>query len=528
MGSHRFPFNNNKTTKNKYFVLKEQKPAVQDFRELGDIDADDAKDVYLTHKDTLEPHQPDEWSGNLYKNEIIPTIKNYLGSSDAKFEPIESVDPQGIKKRLREELPSFRYFEANRNIEDETKTSRNALLGQLLENAVASIPEDEKEPIKDALSDVDQKLNSGERFEEITSLEQNISKKLSQQIPIDGLQIQIDIPELESVLENARVTIDDGVETDIDKMGAGVHTSFILAGLWELASQERQNETDVIFGLEEPENDLHPHAQRQLNDTVDRLTNLGYQVMLSTHSAFLVNPSDLFNTVRVEKRATTSKLHAPGVSDFSDEDIRTIERRISPKNNELLFSRAVLVGEGESEAAVLPILTALIHEKRKEAYALDRLGVSLIEEEGKAGFKKILKLTRAFGIRTVAVLDDDSDVDDGHDGLRSIINERADELVELPDDLEEQLFKATNLEDFCSTLYKLEGYEKSAKHLGKRANGAGDTEVEVMQDVFEEVSPSKPEFGREIASTIDADDLPEGVVTVAERCRKVSISEKTN
>jgi AAA15 family ATPase/GTPase len=84
-----FPFNDERqTAKNKQFVLKEQKPAVEAFRGLNDATADELEQVYQRHESKLEPHRVDDWSGNLYKNEIVPTIENYLESDDAEFEAV--------------------------------------------------------------------------------------------------------------------------------------------------------------------------------------------------------------------------------------------------------------------------------------------------------------------------------------------------------------------------------------------------------------------------------------------------------
>lgn len=518
-----FPFDSEREApENKRFVVREQKPTIEAFRGREDFNADEAEEVYRDHQDTLEPYRIDDWSGNLYKKDILPTIGNYLKSDEAEFEGVKVINPSGIKKRLRRELPEFRYFEADRSIEDETKTSRNALLGQLLENTVASVSEDQKDTIKEALSDVDEKLNSQKRFDEIGELETEICKKLNRQIPVDDLRIKIDVPDLESVLDNVTVMINDGVETDIDRMGAGVHTSFILAGLWQLAAQDEKTQGNVIFGLEEPENDLHPHAQRQLNDTVDRLTEQGYQVMMSTHSAFLVNADDAFDTVRVDKQGTASEVYAPDRSNFDEADIRDIERRMITENNEILFSRAVLVGEGESEAAVLPILTSLLHEQREEVYALDRLGVSLIEVGSKGTFENFLSLSNAFGIPSVVVMDDDADVDDGHENLRGIAESQADSVIELPNDLEEQLFEAVTLEDFCEVLRDLDEYKKDPEDLRKAVEGSGKPEKTIMREAFEEKDPSKPEFGRALAERLSSQDIPEGIVEVAEQCREAA------
>ncbi|MFB6185541.1 MAG: ATP-dependent endonuclease [Halobacteriaceae archaeon] len=271
-----YPFDaEDKTPENKRFVVQKQVPEIEDFRGIGDKSAGELQEIYDEHEEKLEPHQIDDWSGNRYGNEIEPTIRNYLDSDEAEWTEKEVTDPQGIKGMLRENLPEFQYFESDRNIADETKTSTNALLGRLLEDVIGSVPEEKKDVLREALDEVNQQLNEEEKFDEIQALEQDIRKKLDQHVPINELNLEISVPDLESILTNVDVSVDDGVDTDIQNMGSGLHTSFILACLWQLSEQDN-DEKDVIFGLEEPENDLHPHAQRQLYDTLDDLADQDY------------------------------------------------------------------------------------------------------------------------------------------------------------------------------------------------------------------------------------------------------------
>jgi len=505
---------------NKRFVVQKQVPAVEDFRRLGDKSADELEEIYDTYVERLEPHQVDDWSGNKYGNEIRPTIRNYLGSEDAEWGSTEITDPQGIKKKLRENLPEFQYFESDRNIAEETKTSTNALLGRLLEDVIESVPEEDKENLRGALDEVNQQLNEDEKFDEIEELEREIRTKLDQHVPINDLNLEVSVPDLEDILTNVDVSVDDGVDTDIQSMGSGLHTSFILACLWQLSEQD-ENDQDVIFGLEEPENDLHPHAQRQLYDTLDDLSQQDFQVFMSTHSAFLVSVDDLFDTVRVEKQGNESRIHAVDRSQFEEEDVESIRSKITPENNEIFFSRAVLLCEGQSEWQTIPVLNSMLHEIEDEVFAFDRLGISLIEVNGKPGFKNLLKMANMFNIPSIVLIDNDRDVDAGHEELVRILRERSDELVELPDDLEDQFFRVISLEQFCRALKNITDYNRSPEDLERRMAGEGISQEEVLAREFSRIEPSKPQFGRALAEEIDPEEIPDDLKEVMERCRRI-------
>jgi len=458
-------------------------------------------------------------------NEIVPTVENYLSSDEAEWTTVAVKNPSGIKKKLRGNLPAFQYFESDRNIEDETKTSTSALLGRLLGDVIDSVPEERREDIETALSDINQQLNQDDKFEAIKELERDIRQKLNQHVPVDELNLQINVPDLDSILTNVDVSVDDGVDTDISRMGSGLHTSFILACLWQLAD-EGEDDGKIIFGLEEPENDLHPHAQRQLYDTLDELVDQEYQVFLSTHSAFLVNGDDIFETVRVEKEGNESRVHDADQAAFDEDDIEKIRRKITPHNNEMFFARAVLLCEGQSEWRSVPVLTSMLHEARDDIYAFDRLGISLIEVNGKSGFKNFLKVTDMYNIPSIVMIDNDRERDAGHEGVVDLVEERADEVVELPDDFEHQFFQVISFEQFCTVMEGITDYARSSDDLEAMRDGQGSAREDVLRQEFDRIGPSKPQFGQALAREIDVGDVPPELEETIERCRDVGVKER--
>lgn len=516
-----YPFDDDKKTlENKKFVVQKRVPAIEDLRGVDDKSADKVEQIYEAHEDKLESHQVEDWSGNLYKNEIIPTIQNYLESGEAEWETEKVTMPKGIKGMLRENLPEFQYFESDRNIEDETKTSTSALLGRLLQDAIESVPEKKKEEIRTALDEVNQQLNEEEKFDEINDLEQKIRQKLNQHVPVNELNLEISVPDLESILTRVDVSVNDGVDTDIRNMGSGLHTSFILACLWQLSEQGSEEE-DVVFGLEEPENDLHPHAQRQLYDTLDDLADQDYQVFLSTHSAFLVTAEDLFNTVRVEKQDNESVIQDVERSSFDDDEVEKIKSKITPDNNEMFFSRAVLLCEGRSEWRTIPVLNSMLHEAEDEVYAFDRLGVSLLEVNGKMGFKNFLRVSNMFNIPSIVMIDNDRKKDPGHEELVDLIEKKADKVIELPEDLEHQFFKVISFEQFCKVLKGITDYNNSPEDLQKQRDGQGVPKEKVLREEFNRIDPSKPQLGQALAREIDVDNIPAELRQVIKQSRDI-------
>jgi predicted ATP-dependent endonuclease of OLD family len=519
-----YPFGDDDAPESKEFAVQRKIPANENFRDPDDKYADDLKEIYDEHEPTLSNHRPDDWSGKHGKY-IKETIKNYVASGEAETKLEERTDPSSLaKKDLRAHLPNFEHFESDRDIEDETRTSTTALLGKLLNDALDDVPSEDLAEIDEALDRVETRLNEDDKFDEITDLEDAIRAKLNQQIPLDDLTLRIDVPNRDDILRRVSVSVDDGVETSLSTMGSGMHTSFILSCLWELSERDT-DEQDVIFGLEEPENDLHPHAQRQLFDTLNELSEGDYQIFLSTHSAHLIDEDDLFDTVRVEKQGTESTIHRLSKDEFTDEDLYKVKSKMTAENTEMFFSRATLLCEGDSELQALPILNAIIDQQSDKMYAFDRLGISVIDTDGKNGMRTFLNFSDMFNIPSVVLVDNDNEQDPGHEELVNEYREKATEVVKLPDDFEQQFFENVELEQFCHAMQEVCDYENSPESIRKGVRNSDKNVASIMRDEFERCDPSKPKFGKALAQKLSTAQISDEMQQVMEKTRRVALHQ---
>lgn len=76
----------------------------------------------------------------------------------------------------------------------------------------------------------------------------------------------------------------DKVDKPLEKRGSGIRRLLMVAFFEYLAEKKAKNEANFIFGIEEPENNLHPGLQRELAKSFRQLANQGYQIILTTHS----------------------------------------------------------------------------------------------------------------------------------------------------------------------------------------------------------------------------------------------------
>lgn len=137
---------------------------------------------------------------------------------------------------------------------------------------------------------------------------------------------------------------------------------------WDAKEKQEENEAFFpILALEEPEAHLHPNAQRQV---YKQLTDISSgQKIISTHSPYIVGQAKLEEIRHFRKETdktevtqldwssltfkpdSTEKEKQEGISEIT----RKIHHTIMNTRGELLFARAVVLFEGETEEQALPV-----------------------------------------------------------------------------------------------------------------------------------------------------------------------------
>jgi predicted ATP-dependent endonuclease of OLD family len=163
----------------------------------------------------------------------------------------------------------------------------------------------------------------------------------------------------------------------------------------------------------------------------------------------------------------------------------------------------------------------MLHEAEDEVYAFDRLGVSLLEVNGKMGFKNFLRVSNMFNIPSIVMIDNDRKKDPGHEELVDLIEKKADKVIELPEDLEHQFFKVISFEQFCKVLKGITDYNNSPEDLQKQRDGQGVPKEKVLREEFNRIDPSKPQLGQALAREIDVDNIPAELRQVIKQSRDI-------
>lgn len=237
------------------------------------------------------------------------------------------------------------------------------------------------EEIKNKIRGLNQALSD---IPQIKNIGKDVNKKLND---IVGLVYSPEIcveshirEEIESIARN--LTIVPTGEDDIDQLGLG-HLNILYIAL-KLVEFEvgRNHEVLNIMIVEEPEAHIHTHIQRTLFENLNIKENYT-QVIMTTHSTHLSEVSNISQMNVLMRKDNQAIVMRPtnGLQEFASESFgiddllieQCIERYLDAKRSVLLFSKAVVLVEGDGEELLIPSLV-----KKCFGVSLDEMGVGLI------------------------------------------------------------------------------------------------------------------------------------------------------
>lgn len=302
----------------------------------------------------------------------------------------------------KDELPSaapsntFFFFPVNRDISIQYSMNKTALLGKLIRERVK---------MRIAKADAQESLNTlvkhtKEAIEEPRGRIENILREQMHNSSFSLLFQDLEVDPVDGVSFKPELSDDKVPPVPLSNRGAGTQNNLVIALLRYLAEQETGD--NLIIALEEPENSLHPKAQRQLLSVLTQLATK-HQVIVTTHSPVFIERTQYESNVLITRKSdgqSTAKI-------FSGEMLDDIRTELGIKPSDALLKgggNCALIVEGDTEEEAIPDCFEVCGESEFG------LGISIINAGG-SDFEKIRRicsLLNGFSIPAIVMLDDDA------------------------------------------------------------------------------------------------------------------------
>lgn len=305
---------------------------------------------------------------------------------------------------------SVEYIDALRDVESEMKKPKNPLR-RIFETVQDEIADEDVNSIVQKISDLNQSLS---KIKEIEGIGTEINAKLqdivglvySPEISIES-KIREDIASIGRFLSLSTISAED-----IDYLGLGhLNILYIAMKIVEFETNRNHEILNVMI-VEEPEAHIHTHIQRALFENL-KISRDYTQVIMTTHSTHISEVSNVnnMNVLKMGKDGTEIMRPSNKLNEFGKKKLgldllelsSCIERYLDAKRSVLLFSKGVVLVEGDAEEILIPSLV-----KQVFGITLDELGVGIVNV-GSVSFEYIASLFSNERIRRRCAIITDSD-----------------------------------------------------------------------------------------------------------------------
>lgn len=190
-----------------------------------------------------------------------------------------------------------------------------------------------------------------------------------------------------------------GFQLPFQRLGTGTVNVLVFALLTFIA--ELKQKRSVMFAMEEPEIALPPHTQRRVAQFV--LDEMG-QAIVTSHSPYIIEEFEPETIVMLDRPADGTLRGVPVDTKSIKPKTFKVQRR---QFAEAILSRAVLVVEGGTEAAVFPAVSSVLEASLgRETYDhLDLAGVTVFDAGGDGNVATYGPIFKALGKRAFAFHD---------------------------------------------------------------------------------------------------------------------------
>lgn len=273
------------------------------------------------------------------------------------------------------------FIDALRDAEAELRKSKNPIR-RVFDTVQGEIGTCDKEAVRQKICELNRTISS---IEQVATIGEKIGGKLNE---IVGLVYAPDISIESRIKEDINslskyLSVYPNGYSDIDTLGLG-HLNILYIALKLIEFEySRNHEILNIMIIEEPEAHIHTHIQKTLFDNL-QVSEEYTQVIMTTHSTHLSEVSDIrkVNVMKIGAGSSTVMKPTTALDEFGMDALNMqnglslsscLERYLDARRSVLLFSKGVILVEGDGEEILLPAMV-----KKAFGISLDEMGIGLI------------------------------------------------------------------------------------------------------------------------------------------------------
>ncbi len=263
--------------------------------------------------------------------------------------------------------------------------------------------------------------------------------------------------ELTNNLDSYKGIIGAEIKTDSNKWrkpGSGEKFLGQLLLISKILEDNHANAYEYLV-IDEPEQHLHPSLFIKVGKILNKISNQGIIVIIATHSPEIVqsfiedtceigkvingeltmipNKTELMNTSLEYECYKDDKLSFKEYLNIKTKYDLYFENFIIPLIIKSLFYGKVVLGEGAIESKLFEI------HQLDYSSALDKNNIGYFITDGKIFIPIFLTILKTLGIKTVTLLDLDTEKETKHEYLNKTINELSDEVISFKCNIELKL-----------------------------------------------------------------------------------------
>lgn len=271
---------------------------------------------------------------------------------------------------LSKALPSFEYFVADTSLSESDRNIQNFF----------------KREAEKTLRDYGSEIIEAHVEGSLQTVLTKITNKINEVVPsTEHVEPEINFNWSNLIQISFKSAHDEG-NIPLHFRGDGFRRITMMSYFEYLAEQNASEKQDIIFGFEEPETFLHPSAQENLFGKLKNMSDNNYQVIVTTHSPFIVRDSLKVQLIHIKKEENEINVYQ-NIHDYREivDDLGiTLENQFISVFEQ---SRALLLVEGIDDCTAYNHVAQVYKDNHRIDSTFKELGIILIPIGGCGSIK---------------------------------------------------------------------------------------------------------------------------------------------